>query len=154
MANTASLSLFCPEMQIHRDGPSHKRTASEPMRATIFLPGETDPLIIPEVTIPPTVVTKERFWRWLVAACVGQGETADATLIVRLPPELAVWSWPDWTMVAVSIDAPTVLLLADGTRWEGSVNFPPCRISHLFSDPNLAEPITAVGRLMQTGAAG
>ncbi len=151
MANTASISLACPEMQIAYVDSGHKRTAAEPMRATIFLPGETDPLIIPAVTIPPTTVVKQRFWRWLVDACVGQGETPEATLIVRLPPELTVWSWPDLTMVAVSIDAPTTLLLADGTRWEGSVTFPVCRISGLLQSTQIAEAITAQGRVTQTG---
>jgi hypothetical protein len=149
MNGMATVSVFCPPMQIVAVDSGHKKTAAEPMVATIALPSKT--IVIPNVVIPPTLVVKQRLWRWLVSACVGQGNTADASIVVQLPPELTLWDWGALTMVAQPVVAPVTLLLADGSRWTGSVDFPACRISNILSSVNIAEAITATGSLSQAG---
>ncbi len=133
-------------MEIRKVDQGHKRTAAEPMKATIRLPSG-DFIIIRDVIIPETPVTKIRPWYWLVSACTGQGETFEGKLTTNLPPEPTTWSFWDFTMVAQPIDSPTLLVLADGSRWTGSVTFPRCRISNILGDPNLAEAVVATGTL-------
>jgi len=106
-------------------------------------------IIIPSVVIPETTGKKIRPWYWLVDACVGSGSTLEGSVTTELPPEMTTWSWSAFTMVARAIQARTVLVLADGSTWIGSVTYPDCRISNLLGDPNYADPVTAKGGLIQ-----
>ena len=137
-------------MPIHKIDRKLRRTAEEPMVATIAMPdGST--VVIQPVTIPPTNVIRKRpfsFLQWEVAACVGSGGNSDGSLVVKLPKEPVVLDLARMVMVAQAIDAPTELVLADGTTWRGSVRFPDCPTNGLFADPMIAEAVTAKGTLI------
>ncbi len=133
-------------MKIRKVDGGHKRTAAEPMKATIRLP-TGDFIIIRDVIIPETPVTKIRPWYWLVSTCTGQGETFEGKLTTNLPPEPTTWSWSDFTMVAQPIQAPTLLVLADGSQWSGLVTYPACKISGILQSVQIAEAVVAVGLL-------
>lgn len=150
---TCTVSLYCPPMAIYRDprgGILAHRTAAEPMTATIVMP-DGSVLTIGGVLIPATEVDLvsivELLWR--VRACVGTNESArrpsEPPFTVKLPPEDTRFEMAALTMVALAIDAPTVMV--DGRDlWEGSVRFPDCRVD-LLKNPMVAEAVTAVGSL-------
>lgn len=146
MTPTAELSLYCPPMAIRKVTSTLRMTAEEPMEATIRFPDGHVLSILP-VVIPPTKVFKIGTLHWMVSACRGEGVNFDNSLRVDLPREEVVWRWyQPLYMVALAIDAPAYLILADGSEWEGSVRFPDCR-SNIFT--MTAEAVTAIGLLKQ-----
>lgn len=136
-----SVKLYCPPMAIYGDGPSLKRTAAEPMKASLTFDNGLA-TTIDNVIIPPTEVRRLHRLYWEVDACVGQG----GGLQVYLPKEAAVWRFSAMSMVALSIVAKTVLTMPDGSVWQGQVTFPDCRIE-IAKSPMIAEAITATGTL-------
>ncbi len=143
----ASIQFDCPQMAIRKVDGTHKRTAAEPMTATIWLPDSGRRIIIPNIVIPETVVKKIGWLYWLVDACIGKGSSTGGSVTTELPPEQTTWSWSDFTMVARSIQARTSMILDDGSTWIGSVVFPDCRISNLLGSIQYAEPVIAKGVL-------
>lgn len=112
-------------------------------------------LSIKDVVIPPTDVRKIGFLHWLVDACKGSGSARDfqgnfqSNIVVELPPEDVVWQWGKFGIVALAIDCPTRLILADdGSVWTGSVRFPDCKLSLTSME---AEAVTAAGTLTREG---
>lgn len=140
----ATISLFCPPMPVYKVNGHRRITAEESMVATITFPGGVVCML--EAVIPPTCVRWQSLLFWMVDACIGHGEQHGMELTVQLPPEPVVFRW--YTMVALAIDAPSTLLMPDGSRWEGSVRFPDCR-TNIFT--MVAEAVTAVGTLEKVG---
>ena len=144
--DAATISIYCPPMAIYADGPGHKRTAAEPMVATIKFP-DLGELVIPNVVIPPTEVVRIRPWYWQVAPCVGVGEDkAGNSISVFLPAEQVLFDLRKMTMVAQAITAVVGLMLASDEHWTGYVVFPDCP-TNLLARPETAEAVTAVGTL-------
>jgi len=142
----ATISIYCPPMAIYADGPGHKRTAAEPMVATVTFPGLGE-LVIPNVVIPPTEVVRVDPFRWRVDPCVGGGtDKAGNSISVFLPPEQVLFDLKKMTMVAQAITAFVGLMLANEEHWTGSVVFPDCP-TDLLARPETAEAVTAVGTL-------
>ena len=144
MTGIAKLSLFCPPMPVSAVNLKLRRTAAEPMTATIdFADGTV--LIIQNVIIPPTDVHRKSILHWQVDACVGEGKDLLGNRIeVHLPIEPVLFDLATFSMIAKAITAPVTLTLANGQVATGSVVFPDC---HTNIMTGVAEAITAVGRV-------
>lgn len=139
--STATVSLYCPPMKIAKVNGELRRTAAEPMTATIVLDDGTK-YTIPDVTIPPTLVRKCGLLSWEVDPCVGQD--ASEIVVVKLPSEPVHFELEYLTMVAEAINAPLTFTLPSGDVWEGSVRFPDAPFNLLTQE---AEAVTATGTL-------
>ena len=141
---TAQLSIYCPSMPVHSVNRKLRRTAAEPMVATItFEDGST--LAINPVTIPETDVHRLGLLHWQVDACIGSGnDGANNFISVSLPVEPVLFNLQDFTMVAQAIVADVLLLLANGVSWTGTVTFPDCPTDLMTGT---AQAITATGQV-------
>lgn len=144
MKATATISLYCPTMPVHRYALSKAITAAEPMVATIAFDDGTT-VTVPNVVIPPTTVDLVVPSVWKVRACVGATLVgAMPTVSVSLPPQTVDFDIGQFALVARSITAPVTYQDANGNRWAGTVTWPDSKVD-LF--PLQAEPVTAVGEL-------
>lgn len=148
---SCNVSLYCPPMEIYAVDGQHKRTAAEPMVATITWPSGAIRKIR-DIIIPPTIVDKQRLWRWVVEKCRGANESE--TFVTNLPEELTTLNWSSLfllkpTMTAQPIDAPTTLRLPDGSVWCGPVHWGPCTVRNILGPVQTADKITATGTLVQ-----
>ncbi len=140
MTGTAKVSLYCPPMPVNVVNFRLRRTAAEPMTATIdFYGGEG--LLIQNVVIPPTDVHRKGLLHWEVDPCVGEGEG----IKVELPAEPVLFDLHSFSMVAQAITAKVTLTLADGSVGVGTVLFPDCKTDLLTG---IAEAVTAVGSVV------
>lgn len=141
---TATISLFCPAMPVRAINRKLRRTAVEPMIATITFDDGTT-LIINPVTIPETDVNRLGLLHWQVDTCVGYGKDVNGNIIfVYLPVEPVLFSLQDFAMVAQAIPAAVTLTTARGDMWKGEVVFPKCASSLLTG---IAESVTATGEI-------
>lgn len=146
MANTAQAVLAWPAMKIFRVDDRTKETDRIVGRFTLVVGNR---ILVVAVEIAPARVNWKSVLWWQVAECLAQGQTSQATVLGKLPIENTRWSWRDFTMVAAEMQVPTVVLLDDGSRWEGPMKYPRCRISGILSDTQTAEPVTCTGMLTQ-----
>ena len=145
---TANLSLACPPMPSYKVSGKLRRTAAEPMTATVTLEDGTI-IVVPNVTIPQTDVDRAVLFppRWTVRACVGESAlNRFPHLRVELPAEDCVFEWMAMTMVALPIDAAATFVDVDGSVWKGTVAFPICHVD-VLTNPMQAEAVTATGVL-------
>lgn len=137
-----TISIYCPPMLITRDGDGLKKTAAEPMVATITLQDTT--LTIP-IMIPPTLVKRKSMFQWMVDACTAFGaDVEENVLTVDLPEEPTVFDVQTMTLTAKSITANGTLVLSNGQIGQVIIVFPDCKVD-LF--PLQAEAITALGSI-------
>ncbi len=140
----AAVSIYAPAMLVRPLNRKLRRTAAEPMVATItFEDGST--LVIDPVTIPETDVHRLGLLHWQVDACSGMGtDDKGNSLVVNLPVEPVLFSLQDFAMVAQAIPATVTLTLDNGDVWSGEVVFPDCA-SNLIT--GVAESVTAEGTI-------
>ena len=140
-----SVTLYCPPMQIFKTADRNVRmTAQEDMVCTIVMPDGTK-VVIPKVTIPPTLVRKQGFLNWLVDACVGAGNDGVNSCLTYLPPEPTTFSLFGFTMIARKIEAPTTIKIGALT-FSGSVTFPDTSLD-IWKKPMVANVCIATGVL-------
>ncbi len=149
MTGTAKVSLYCPPMPVSVVNLRLRRTAAEPMTATIDFEDHTG-LLIQNVVIPPTDVHRKGLLHWEVDACVGIGGFVNNGVIgdyitVELPAEPVLFDLHSFSMVAQAITAKVTLTLADGSVGVGTVLFPDCKTDLLTG---IAEAVTAVGNVV------
>jgi hypothetical protein len=150
MAETVSVSLFCPKMKINRIGFRHYRTAIEDMELTlVFSDGRIVEKFIVEIKETdvhvrlaslPTIA--------MVDACRGSGQDGNGNLFVTDLPQEPVnveVIGGGIMLVAKQIVAPSRLMLADMSEWEGNVTFGDCPVSG-----GSATALTALGILTRT----
>ena len=146
----AQVTCYCPPMQIDRISMKLRRTHAEPMVGQVIFE-DSRILNFPNVLIPETDVRCVRFpLHWQVDACIGEGsDGANSLLTVWLPAEpVHVHPFKGYS-VAVAIEARTRLILADGSKWEGSVTFPDCKAD---LQTGVAEAVTARGMVEKVTA--
>lgn len=139
----SSLTLYCPRMAINRVNGQLKRTAIEPMVATL---GGVQ--LLRPVNIPETYVREPHPWNplyWLVDPCVGTGNG----LTVSLPEEPSTWDFRLAKMIARSIVAAVIYEPDDLTMptMHGTVTFPDCPIDDVLLQTCYAQVITAEGTI-------
>ena len=139
---TAKISVYCPPMKINKVSRRLRRTDAEPMEAIVLLLDGA--VVLKPVLIPETFVDKLGLLHWMVRACKGVYEGADASLIVNLPKEPVWFEWSEMTLVAQPIEAETTLVLPDLETWTGKVRFPKCRLNIWTMT---AKEVTAEGKL-------
>lgn len=139
-----SVSVYCPPMKCTKVNGSLYRTDVEHMMAALVGDDGTR-VTIPDVVIPATYIRRRGLLKWLVDACVGEGDKDGWELRTELPPEPVVWYASDpFAMWAKAVQAQTTLLGPDGSVWKGLVTFPDAR-STIW--PMVVEAVTAAGSL-------
>lgn len=145
-AQTARVELSYPPMPVNRVGIGLFLASREPYTGTITLnTGEI--LTIKHAGIPATFVRGPGF-RKTVDACVGTGTIeGGGSIVVNLPPEPVRLRGPLFrkVMMALAIDCPTTVTLADGTVLTGSVHFGDCPTRKIGPGRYVADAITAMG---------
>ncbi len=137
------VSIYCPPMRITRVDRKTKRTAAEPMIATIWLPSNPErQLTIRNVVIPETLVHRVSMFHWRVDQCTGSGLDNGNQLTVTLDAEDVEFDLQDFQIVAKAVRGVGTLTLADGQVGSVDVMFPDC-VTDLFS--MVASSVTAEG---------
>lgn len=141
--DAAYVSLYCPPMPVTRVGFRLRRTAAEPMQATISFQSQEGMIVnISRVVIPPTFVRWQNWLSWAVDACEGDGAENGYRLLDKLPVEPVLLE--GFSMVAKAMDTDCTLWTPDGRVFRGSMHYPDCP-TNIFT--GIAPAVTAKGKL-------
>jgi hypothetical protein len=144
----ATVTLNFPAMPINRVRPGLLLTAKVVASGTVALDDGRTLLVVGD-SIPATYV-RGLGLRKTVDACVATAVVnGSGSMVISLPPEPV--RMRRGVMVALAIDCPIVVVLADGKRFEGTGRFPDCPTSRVGFGSFLAAPVVFAGTAKLVG---